>query len=56
VDRVDLLTVVEHELGHLAGLEDLDGATDELMSRTLLSGQRRAPRVAEIDAILAEID
>jgi hypothetical protein len=56
VDRVDLLTVVEHELGHLVGLEDLDGATDELMSRTLLSGQRRAPRVAEIDAVLAEID
>jgi len=24
VDRIDLLTVVEHELGHVVGLDDLD--------------------------------
>ena len=28
VDRIDLLTVVEHELGHIAGLDDLDATLD----------------------------
>ncbi len=53
VDRIDLLTVVLHELGHTLGLEDLDFA-DRLMSGTLQPGVRRVAGAAEIDAILAE--
>jgi uncharacterized delta-60 repeat protein len=41
VDRIDLLTVVEHELGHIAGLKDLDALTDDLMSGVLGAGARR---------------
>jgi hypothetical protein len=41
VDRIDLLTVVEHELGHIAGLDDLDMLADDLMSNTLQTGVRR---------------
>ena len=40
VDRIDLLTVVEHELGHVAGLGDLDALADNLMSGTLGVGVR----------------
>ena len=43
VDRIDLLTVVEHELGHIAGFDDLDDLADDLMSRALASGVRRDP-------------
>ena len=32
VDRIDLLTVVEYELGHILGLRDLNTSTDDLMS------------------------
>lgn len=44
-DRYDLLTVVAHELGHLAGLSDLDPrfAPDSLMAGTLTPGIRRLP-------------
>jgi len=54
VDRIDLLTVVEHELGHVAGLSDLDFALPSLMSRSLAKGIRRLPGAREIDAVLAE--
>jgi hypothetical protein len=40
-ERMDLLTVVEHELGHLAGLPDLDAAVDDLMSGLLAVGTRK---------------
>jgi hypothetical protein len=43
VDRIDLLTVIEHEFGHLAGFIDLDSATDDLMNGTLATGVRRLP-------------
>ena len=43
VDRIDLLTVVEHELGHIAGFDDLDALTDTLMSGVLGAGARRSP-------------
>src|SRR4051794_3935676 len=44
-NRVDLLTVVMHELGHVLGHEDLDhGAhSEDLMSGLLTPGQRRLP-------------
>jgi hypothetical protein len=41
--QVDLLTVVEHEMGHLLGLSDVTaGAGSNLMSETLGPGMRRA--------------
>jgi hypothetical protein len=52
-DRIDLLTVVSHELGHMLGLADLDAASDDLMSGWLATGVRREPGVAEIDAVFA---
>src|SRR5262249_51616304 len=43
--RMDLLTVVMHELGHVLGLEDLDLAehNDDLMAEALVAGVRRLP-------------
>ena len=43
VDHIDLLTVVEHELGHVAGYGDLDALADNLMSGVLGVGIRRNP-------------
>ena len=51
VDRIDLLTVVEHELGHVAGLGDLDASVNDLMSGTLGVGTRR--NASPVDAALA---
>jgi hypothetical protein len=50
VDRIDLLTVVEHELGHVLGFDDFDALADNLMSSTLSPGIRR--NVSTIDAAL----
>src|SRR5262249_42471619 len=43
--RMDLLTVVMHELGHTFGLEDLPAARDahDLMATNLVPGERRLP-------------
>jgi hypothetical protein len=41
VDRIDLQTVVEHELGHIAGFDDLDGIVGNLMANSLAAGIRR---------------
>ncbi len=43
VDRIDLLTVIEHELGHVAGLEDIDALVDGVMNGVLGVGTRRNP-------------
>jgi hypothetical protein len=40
VDRIDLLSVVMHELGHALDYDDLDGQGD-LMSGLLAAGTRR---------------
>ncbi len=40
--HMDLLTVLEHELGHILGFEDVDGG-DDLMATTLGAGVRRKP-------------
>jgi hypothetical protein len=54
VDHIDLLTVVEHELGHVAGLSDLDPSATSLMSGMLPTGVRRDVTANEVDAIFAE--
>jgi hypothetical protein len=43
--RMDLLTALMHELGHLTGLDDLDAASapDQLMTESLAAGIRRLP-------------
>jgi hypothetical protein len=48
---MDLGTVVEHELGHVAGLPDLDALTDDVMSGVLGNGIRR--NAMHTDAALA---
>jgi cyclophilin family peptidyl-prolyl cis-trans isomerase len=40
VDRIDLLSVVEHELGHVAGFDDLDASNGDVMSAALGGGVR----------------
>jgi hypothetical protein len=45
--RIDLLTVLEHELGHVIGLSDNDQAGD-LMDETLATGARRSPTRADL--------
>jgi hypothetical protein len=40
-DRMDLLTAVMHELGHVLGLEDLEADHNALMSATLAPGVRK---------------
>ncbi len=51
VDHVDLLTVVTHELGHIAGLDDSD--LGGVMAPTLQMGTRLVPRV--LDVVLADL-
>jgi hypothetical protein len=41
VDRIDLFSVIEHELGHLAGLQDMATSSSDLMSGVLGTGVRR---------------
>jgi len=49
-DRVDLLTAVAHELGHIAGLEDSDDS--DLMAPYFKKGLRLVPSAH--DAVLAD--
>jgi hypothetical protein len=43
IGYLDLLTAVSHELGHIAGLPDLNATIDDLMANTLSTGTRRLP-------------
>ncbi len=54
VKGIDLLTVLEHEMGHILGLSDIDSLANDVMSRTLTAGTRRnASNEDVIDLILA---
>jgi hypothetical protein len=48
--RMDLLTVVEHELGHVLGLADLDpqAVPHDLMTQTLATGVRRVATPSDV--------
>ncbi len=56
--RMDLLTTVMHEMGHVLGLDDLDDDADdmELMTESLSVGRRRSPTHADIDSLFADDD
>jgi hypothetical protein len=49
--HVDLLTVVEHEFGHVLGLPDQTSQSGDLMYLTLGLGVRRAADAADVQAI-----
>jgi hypothetical protein len=53
--KMDLLTVVEHELGHELGLSDLDPLSQpsDLMAATLPPGVRRQPTPQDLEAVVA---
>ena len=55
IDRMDLLSVVEHELGHLLGLRDLDSIVSSLMGSSLNKGTRRVATPKEVDAVFASM-
>jgi len=53
--RMDLLTTLSHEIGHVLGLRDLDASQspDDLMAGILGPGQRRVLSPAAVDGALA---
>jgi hypothetical protein len=56
-DKMDLLTVVEHEMGHELGLPDVDPTSNptDLMASTLATGVRRQPSTQDVDAVFAHL-
>lgn len=52
-EGIDLLSVLEHEFGHLLGLDDHADDSDDLMYESIARGERRGPSAAEVDEIFA---
>jgi hypothetical protein len=53
-NRVDLLTVVEHELGHVLGLDDnMDALAESIMDSTLATGVRESIYANDIAEVLS---
>jgi len=53
VKGMDLLTVLEHEMGHILGLDDLNALANDVMARTLAAGTRHNASYEDtIDLIL----
>jgi len=54
---MDLLSVVMHELGHTAGLEDIYDieSEDDLMYAWLEAGERRTPNEAAVDRLFGSL-
>jgi hypothetical protein len=52
-EHMDLLSVVAHELGHVAGLTDMENDISRLMYPTLNKGVRRIPGLLEHNAVFA---
>jgi hypothetical protein len=50
--KFDLLTVLEHELGHVLGLPDDKGLG--LMAESLSVGARRMPSAADVEAVFSQ--
>jgi hypothetical protein len=52
--RIDLLSVVLHEFGHLLGLDDAsDGHHDGIMAPTITHGVRRLPTASDVDEVFS---
>ena len=56
-NKVDLRTVIEHELGHVLGLADIDAQAlpGDLMDETLPVGVRRSPSACDIHLLQGEL-
>ena len=52
VEQIDLLSVVFHELGHIAGLDDVAANKRQAMSETLQTGVRRIALGKIVDVVL----
>jgi hypothetical protein len=52
--KMDLLSVVGHELGHVLGLEDVHDSHD-VMGETLASGVRRLPAAGDLPAAMFQL-
>jgi PKD repeat protein len=55
--RMDLLSTVTHELGHMLGLDDLhgDAHADDLMGEELAAGSRRVPTAEEAAEVTGDV-
>ena len=53
VDRIDLQAVVDHELGYISGLDNMNAQVDSLLDAKLATGSRQAGGAREVDLVFA---